>query len=347
MKIRQSWKRYIKPVVACGVAFCIVNALFFAYRLDAGWLTRGGGCTAGVYMPGSYITNMAEGMGGIRRVDENGYLNQSADLDDDYVLVMGKSHTNAVEVMPDKRYVSLLNERLKNGDKVKVYSVARGGATFPELLKGVNALTEEFPNSTAIVIEMDEVGGLEELKDSLNQKSYQKNDEISYLIENKTSIDVIKGIIKEKFPLVAYLLDIRMGQIDFGFENAFGIKSKKQHVVEYEDLTEEYDATLNEVFQMLRKKYQGQIIILYHPTVQIDASGELLVQKMEYYDCIKKQCEANNIFFCDVSNEFLDAYEKNRTVPYGFENTAMGIGHLNVHGHKILADTLYEQYFCR
>lgn len=347
IKTTQLGKKCAKTLSACILAFFIVNFFFFFYKVDGEWITRDGGATSGVYKPGAYIINFAEGAGGIRVADPNGYLNQSADLGETYVLALGKSHTNAVEVMPNERYVSLLNDKLcQAADKVKVYSVARGGAEFPELLKGVKALTEEFPDSTALIIEMDSIGSVEALRNCLNQRTYnEENDKAEYRMENRTVEGILKGIIKEKLPLVAYFLEVKLEQIDWGFKNAFGIDKRTESIPMREDLTDDYEKALNDAFQMLNDIYDGEIIILYHPTVSVDRSGELIINRMDYYDVMKEQCELNHIFLCDVGDAFLSAYQTHRVVPYGFWNTSMGTGHLNIYGHEIIANTLYESYF--
>ena len=34
-------------------------------------------------------------------------------------------------------------------------------------------------------------------------------------------------------------------------------------------------------------------------------------------------------------------FQQSREIPYGFRNTAMGTGHLNEAGHRLIAQTLY------
>lgn len=53
-------------------------------------------------------------------------------------------------------------------------------------------------------------------------------------------------------------------------------------------------------------------------------------------------CAQNGIYFLDMSNRFLDEYEKNYTLPYGFMNTSVCKGHMNKHGHKMFAEEIYR-----
>ena len=60
-------------------------------------------------MPHYFIVKGDEGRA-ISGVDGNGYINESDDLaDSGYVLFMGNSQTNGIQVDAEKRYISLLN----------------------------------------------------------------------------------------------------------------------------------------------------------------------------------------------------------------------------------------------
>ncbi|MBR0279256.1 MAG: hypothetical protein IJQ75_04680, partial [Synergistaceae bacterium] len=50
----------------------------------------------------------------------------------------------------------------------------------------------------------------------------------------------------------------------------------------------------------------------------------------------------NGIYFLNMAGRFLEEYEKDYTLPYGFANTSVGKGHMNVHGHRMFADEIYK-----
>ncbi len=337
-----------KTLCAFVISFIIVNVLFALYSTDAGWIKREGGATAGVYIPGHFIINLEEGMG-IRKVDANGYLNKSAELAEEYVLCFGKSHTNALEVRDDERYVSLLNNYISDNVEVSsVYSVARGGNTFADLISGFGALTQEFDNSSCVILEVDSVGELADIKAAIaKQRKWTEKDSVNYLIENQSFFDVCKTILKEKLPLLAYLINERVAAIDVGIEHAFVYSGSdaKLEVEDYLNEADEYGATLSEALELIRSQYENRIIVLYHPDISIARDGKMIINKMNYYDELRLACEIHGIELCDVSNEFRKAYEENYIVPYGFINTSMGTGHLNKYGHKMIADYLYNEYF--
>ena len=53
-------------------------------------------------------------------------------------------------------------------------------------------------------------------------------------------------------------------------------------------------------------------------------------------------CEANRIYFIDMSKRFLSEYEKNYTLPTGFFNTSVAKGHMNKDGHRMFAEEIYK-----
>lgn len=341
-------KKTIKLIGSAVIAFLIVNFIFAFYSTDAGWLKRSGGPTAGVYIPGHYIINMEEGAG-VRQADANGYLNQSSELENGYILVLGKSHTNAIEVSDKYRYVSLLNDYIcGNENKNKVYSVARGGNTFADLIGGFDALIHEFDDSSCVILEMDSVGQLEDLENAIeNQRTWTENDSADYLVKNQSIGDFSKTFIKEKMPLLAYLVNERIPKLDLGMNGAFFYESSNLETESQDELEDrnQYYRVLSNAMELIRSEYGNRIIILYHPSVSISEDGDLVTNEMLYLNELKLACQENGIEFCDMTEAFQEEYKKNYFVPYGFMNTSMGEGHLNKHGHKIIAEYLYKQYF--
>jgi hypothetical protein len=61
-----------------------------------------------------------------------------------------------------------------------------------------------------------------------------------------------------------------------------------------------------------------------------------------YFIELKKACNNNNIYFIDMTNIFMEAYKTNYILPHGFINTAVGVGHLNINGHRMIANELFK-----
>ena len=45
-----------------------------------------------------------------------------------------------------------------------------------------------------------------------------------------------------------------------------------------------------------------------------------------------------------MSERFLEEYQSCYRLPYGFTNSSAGTGHLNVTGHRLVAEALWEAF---
>ena len=107
-----------------------------------------------------------------------------------------------------------------------------------------------------------------------------------------------------------------------------------------------YGAAIAEWMTQLRGTAEEagvRLIICYHPrlTPQLDGSVTVAASP-EYLRAFSEACEAAGVLFVDMSERFLQAYEAEHILPHGFANTAMGQGHLNADGHRLVAEALYD-----
>ncbi len=342
-------KKYgtLKVFGALVVSFVIINAITFAYNHDPKWLKRDGGATKGVYAPGHFILRSDEGFGAAK-IDENGYINRSSNIGKDYVLILGKSHTNGSEVIIGERYVDILDDRLFEEQGRHAYAVSRGGSTFADLLSGFRALTEEFPDSSAIIIEMTYLDSAEDYELALNQRSFNEKMKASYLNEHQSFAQELEGCIKEYFPAVAYVVNYRIPSVKLFDKNAFFQASNPSMAALPNDNSEtELESSLGSIMKTIRAEYDGQIVVLYHPEVSLCENGEMKIDVIPEYDILVECCASNDIELCYMGKQFLDAYQSNYTVPYGFWNTSMGEGHLNRSGHKLIADVIFDEFLSK
>lgn len=337
-------KVIVNWICAFCASFALINVVAFVYNHDAKWLKRDGGATEGIYAPGHFVLRTDEGVG-FSRVDKNGYLNSSTNIGDDYIIAFGKSQTNAVEMLPGQRYVDKLNTILeKNKDCRRVYCVARGGNTFSDLICGFKALVQEFPNASTIIMEISYLDSAEEIRSSLNQREYNEMMTPDYLLDHQEASDIIAGVIKEYFPILAYYVNYVFPHQKLFVHNAFWQAGAKMHVAN--EAANAIDEELDKALALIRSEYDGNIIILYHPDVGIEKTGEMSILYDSSYNKLEQCCLRNGIELCDSGEAFLAAYRFDYSVPYGFWNTQMGVGHLNYKGHDVIAKLLYEKYFC-
>ena len=58
-------------------------------------------------------------------------------------------------------------------------------------------------------------------------------------------------------------------------------------------------------------------------------------------------CQRHNITFIDLTERFNDFFLKTKKFPRGFANTFPGRGHLNAHGHRLVAEAIFSNELSR
>lgn len=319
------------------LSMVVVSAVAFFYYRPVGWLERDKNATSAVWEPNTVLINFMEG-GGITRIDSRGYTNPwDRELDDELILCIGASYVQSKEVMESEKYTSLLNEMLVSDDKLKVYNLSRDAYMYPEIAAGFSAAIQEFPQTTVAVIDVSNTDySLEALEDALNQREYSEEQTGDKLYTQLSMKEKIKIKMKDYFPIMSvlkYQISQRQGRSVVKAESMG--ETEKVPEVQY---AEALDATMKQ----MREAFSGKIIILYHPSISLSKDGSMRLNDTEYYSVFEEVCQQNGIVFQDVGEAFLQAYEERKEVPYGFNNTTMGEGHLNQNGHKIIAQQLYS-----
>lgn len=279
------------------------------------------------------------------RFDQNGYNNANGDLDKSYILLMGSSQVEGLQFAQEKNMTAVLNQYL-GGTKehLRAYNMAISANFLPQIVKGFQAGISEFPDSEAVIIEVGSTSfRLDDLQNSMDQTVYDPASNGTYLAENLTAEQKLTGCIKQALPYVRLIMNKQLKNIDLFQENPFGLDPTSPQKQE-EAVTDTvcYGELLDEVFGLLREEYDKPIIIFYHPKTAFYRDGITMIREDETYDIFKEACEKNDIFFADMGEAFVEAYETDYTVPYGFANTEMGQGHLNADGHAIIAQQLYQ-----
>lgn len=129
--------------------------------------------------------------------------------------------------------------------------------------------------------------------------------------------------------------------------------SQYESFVKNQSADEEYQATdkqlddkatdqLMAYLSSLAKVNDCEIIILYHPT--IDTISDVLSYRLgeDIVSEFGEIAKANGITFLDMTDRFNEEYANNYLLPYGFSNTAVGVGHFNVEGQRMIAEEIEE-----
>ena len=332
----------LKALSAALSSLILVNFLCMFYYSAPGDIYRDNGATKSIRRPSSYYINSTEGFG-INYFDKNGYNNMAGELESPYVLIMGSSHMEATYVSQEKNTPAVLNSLLGGtNQKHRVYNIAHANNPLPDLVRGFQAGIGEFPNSCAVIMEISSTSfSVTELQDSLQQTIYDQTSDGAYLSQHLTGKQQLRSSLIGWMPFAKFVLNRQLTSMDLGIGNPFGLLKINNKAEEQFD-RDAYATVLDDVFSMIRNEYSGTIVVLYHPEVVLVGEEMIIVRNENTYDIFRYACEDNDIFFLDTGDAFLKAYEDNYTVPYGFNNTSPGSGHLNADGHRIVACELYQ-----
>jgi len=81
----------------------------------------------------------------------------------------------------------------------------------------------------------------------------------------------------------------------------------------------------------------------HQPITQIDAKGMFIEKDVEHRMAFSQACTNLNIRYIDMTDDFKNYYESKHVLAHGFNNTAVGVGHLNEHGHMLIAKRIAEE----
>lgn len=327
--MKSIFKQLYQWFIAVIIGFLFTNSICFIYERPVGWHDTDNGASKAVRNPNSLMIHGTEGYS-VCRIDQNGYTNPSGILIDDYILMMGSSHTQGKEVNPNKKYSVLVNDYLTVDNKLYTYNIACDGHYLPTLIKHFKAAIDAYPNSSMITIE---IGGtdfpVEVLRDALNQSLYDEEDTVLYF-DTLDFKEKLKIHIKEKFPLISRI------------KNQMETLLQNDSYCEAEINLKEYSEIIDKAMALIRSEYDNKIVIIYHPEVSIERDGTLSLAYSDTWEIFRTVCESNSIDIIDVGNVFLENYKANYAIPYGFSNTSLASGHLNEVGHKVIADEIIE-----
>lgn len=260
-------------------------------------------------------------------IDDNGFNNANLfPWREAEILCVGSSQTEAQHINWDENYVYLLNQM---HPEAKVYNLGVSAQSFANSIYRIPALKENFPDCRVIIFEINSWPSAEQLE--VAQK-YMETGEIPARDLSWKRGNVLLSTVGH-IPLCRLL----WSQYDNSRKTKAVASAKSPQVLEdnYKDLVRE---TL-----VLAKKQAGntQLIIFYLSQGKINRDGAFQLNDTQgKSEAIRDACQELGITFVDMGSTYLDHYDKQRLLPYGFWNSKVGSGHLNAQGHKMIAETL-------
>jgi hypothetical protein len=250
------------------------------------------------------------------------------------ILIMGSSHMESFQVPQDKTTVYLLN-KLLDGDKF-VYNIGAADHDFSISVKNMKNAIGKYKPQKYIIIETSSVK-----------------------FDKKTLGDIVSGNMKWLFPesnisgtraflRTTFLKDILYIRLLLAQIQIHKNKGGSVVPIIEDPIDSAYLHDLDSVMQYIVKtceQYNVQPVILYHPHLILQKDGSVLPDTdSAYLRTFSRSCVFNNIHFIDMTENFVEKYNEEHILPYGFFNTSVGQGHLNKIGHLIIAQKLYEEF---
>lgn len=330
----------VKIFIAAVIALLILNIFCLIYYRRPEVYNRDTNATAVIHRPGGCLVSSTEGRG-INHVDSSGYFNFDKPLSKDgYILCLGASNLEGLQVMQSENYVNVCNSKLAKDNDLVVYNMGASNHTYDNgAVSGFESAIKEFPESKAVVIAMEGAYDISASKIMSSLDCIRKYDD-SETGQSVAWDSMWRQHLKEFMP-VLYNLHVRLAEMRSFDQTIFneGNKPIEDSVINDENEVGHYEAFVKTMLYM-KGLYDGEIIIEYHPGTGIDADGNLVLTDVSYYDELVKACNDTGVIFADCREKFEDLYNRNYKLPYGFSNTQVGAGHLNKYGHKAIAEEL-------
>lgn len=334
------------------IALVLANIVSLFYRSGAGSIQRENAYSTSIRTPNSKIVRGAEGYG-VNAVDGNGYLNDDRlPMKERYILLMGSSHAEGLQIMQKDTMTSVLNRMLDPNERT-AYNLGTAGQTLSMIVEGFRAAIAEFPNAEGVMIEIAELKFSEsDFLRATAQAEYDPGSSGQSLEQSLGFSRRLRNGILSVLPVISQLRQ-QFDSIDFNMSDAFGIAawigqnkaSSADKTAAAQEEERSYFDRVNRALALLRAEFDQPIIILYHSGVSLLPDGTLRIDRdLEHYDDFQHACESNGIVFLDAGDAFLRAYEADHSLPYGFQNTTIPSGHLNALGHRIVAEEFYKAW---
>lgn len=323
-------KQMIKIILGVLTGVVLLDLFCAFYYNPTGYVESKTGATDLVREPGAFTSRATEGIAWAT-IDANGYNNAAVPEDGDiFVLMMGSSHTEALNVMQNESASARLEEMLRaNGRPGRVYNIGMSSHTLVRNISNFGRALDEFEPTGYVVVETaDVIMYTSSLVDA-------QSDALEPL--PVTGVDM-PGLLTDR-PLMRTLYRQYM--------NLTG-EERTELYADYipEDTMSRYEAALIDAFTMLRAEAEAhgvELIIYYHPHLTLNFDGTVTPQTQgQCLEAFARACAAADVTFIDMTDVFLKAYSEDFTLPHGFANTPAGTGHLNADGHRMVAEALYD-----
>lgn len=332
--MKVNWRKTAKTIAALALALAILNGFCFWYYNPAEYDWDEYRATDNIREPGAFTSRAKEGIAWTT-IDENGYNNAVVPGEDGvFILMMGSSHTEGLNVMQDETVPSQLQQRLQAaGVDGLVYNIGISAHNFTRNAANFDRAMVRFSPSGYVVLETQYV--------KFNKSAIESamNDEFERF--SATEAVISEWISAQPLTRTLY----RQWQ---SFSAGIGEDAETaEEFVITQEMLDQYETALTALLVKMRdsaRETGAELIIYYHPHLQIQADGMAIADSDEgCRAAFTAACAAVEVPFLDMTDTFLRAYAEEGVLPHGFANTAPGVGHLNPQGNALIAQALCEK----
>lgn len=321
-------KWLVKALLAGIISLAILSLFTLVYSNSGVHMENPSEATDYYWKSGQFKSTMSEGFSWMH-MNQDGFNNSFnlADYDDVDILLMGSSHMEAGNISQNENTGYLLNQLL---DGQIVYNIGMSGHTIYHCVKNLKAAAEYYNPQSYVIIETQNV--------SLDEESMRKV--VGGIYPQIPSYD--RGMIHKIQEAIPAVLPIYR-QIHNWKNSKFiaGTEGNSDRIEKSGCALQSYRQVLDRFLKFANKSANGRkVIIVYHPSLGVNPDGEYSKKDAEEVTIFKELCDRNGIIFVDMQSDFENLYKEQHVLPHGFKNTAVGIGHLNKHGHKRIADRI-------
>lgn len=313
----------IKAFIAGCIAFALLCGFCFLWYNVPVHYDNPTGATEYVWESHKFYSKGTEGFA-LGRTNNEGFNNikDYSEGDEIDILLMGSSHMEGFNVAQDENAAAVIN-RLFEGEKY-CYNIGTAGHTLLYCVDNLAAALDRYEPREYVIIETFSVDFDAESLRSVVDGS------IAHIPSHNGGI---VGLM-QKLPYLRlfYTQHFKDGGEAFGDTEA----------VEVTAPSEDYVPELDKVLEMVAAECEAQgvqPIIVYNNTVHINEDGSAYTPTDgEKLNVFAELCEEKGIRFIDLCPRFLEVYETEHLLPYGFSNTSPGGGHINKVGQRIFAE---------
>jgi hypothetical protein len=329
-------KQFARFVIAGIVAFIFLNIFCLVYYNVPGHIAGKTGATDYVYPQYARYSQMVEGFG-YGRLNNEGYNNtddyNSQEID---VLLMGSSHIEGMNVGQNKIAASILNTILKSK---YTYNIGFSTHDFLRNLGNLKNAVDYYKPKEYVVLEIQNiVFNIQNLEDVINSNLERLPSFDHGLLSYLQRVPYLRlGYRQMKFFTGSHVVDmLRM------FRGSGSKTEEQSDSINWDRIGILLDALMARTRRICIDN-EIDFIVVYHPPLTVGKDGcAAMDPPNEYLIKTRNACNSNGIYFMDMTNAFIAEYNTKHLLPHGFSNTAIGTGHLNKTGHRLIANELSE-----